>query len=104
MKGATNKMGEFSVFRHAVKIIVSTKGEFVEQRVNKAIKELEDEGYLIHDVEVNISYAGKEGYQIIACIKYAEEVKNELEDIDLYDIGIDYGAGMSFDGGPSSEA
>lgn len=90
-------MNEYmTVYRHRIKIIVSTKQKLAEDRINEAIEELEKEGYLIHDIECNISYAGKEGYQIIGVIKYAEEIKNGLENLNIpvCDIGIDFGADM----------
>lgn len=97
-------MNEYmTIFRHRVKIIVSTKQKLAEERINEELEKLEQEGYLISDVECNISYAGKEGYQIIGVIKYAEEINNELnklEDIDvpMRDLGIDFGSDMPTSG------
>lgn len=84
-------MNELLKYKHHVKVVVSTKQALVEQRVNEILEELENDGYEIFDIDMNISYCGREGYQILACIKYMEEVKDELKDLDLSTIGFDFG-------------
>lgn len=92
------------IWKRHVKFFTSTKATLLEERVNKEIAKLEEDGYEILSVMSNISFSGKEGYMIICQIEYIEEVMRN-DDISLdhqYDTGIDFGAGMSFDC-PSSE-
>lgn len=85
-------MEELIKYRNKVKIVVSTKQALFEERVNKELEKLENDGYEILGIDTNISFAGKEGYQMMACIKYAEEVLHieyNQDDVDIisYNIG-----------------
>ena len=48
-----------------------------------------------NNINMNISFAGPAGYQILAYITYIEEIKNELEDIDVSYTGLDFGTADS---------
>ena len=59
-----------------VMIFVSTKGILMQDHLNNALEKLEDDGYDITDVRTDISFAGKEGYQIIGTIVYREWISD----------------------------
>lgn len=79
-------------FKHRIKVVVSTKQALFEDRVNAELEKLEEEGNEIFDIDTNISYAGKEGYQIMACIKYLipEEKNGVLDNVEC-DPNLDFG-------------
>lgn len=91
------------MIKEHVKLLVSTKATLLEEKVEKTLEELREDGYDIVCVTSNISYAGDKGYMILCQIDYNEEIPNDNIDIPDYDAGIDFGAGMSFEGGPSNE-
>lgn len=82
-----------------IKLFTSTKATLLEDRIEAEMKKLQDNDYIIDCVTSNISFAGKEGYMILAQLDYHEEVMDD--DIQIgFDIGSD--TGMSFDC-PSTE-
>lgn len=80
--------------RSHIKLYTSTKAALLEDKLEKEIQELEENGFVIESITSNISYAGDKGYMILAQIKYCEEVTN---DIKMFDAGIDFSANMSVD-------
>lgn len=73
-----------------VKILVSNKGPLLEERLNKELDKLEQDGYFIRSVETNISFAGEKGYQAIGTIVYEEYMDDDLDfysGIGLFDNG-----------------
>lgn len=95
------------MIRRQIKSITSSKTAKFEEKMNEVIKDLEDKNCVIVSVSSNISYAGPAGYMLNGLITYLvheEEEVDELDDITRFDYGIDFGTGMSFDGGPISEA
>lgn len=82
-----------------VKLFTSTKATLLEDRIEQEMKKLSDDNFIIDCVTSNISFAGKEGYMILAQMDYHEEVMDD--DIQIgFDLGSD--TGMYFDC-PSSE-
>ena len=95
---------EESIYRlHKVRIktIVSSKQSLFEDRMNEEIDKLEKEGYTICNILSNISFAGEKGYMILGTIEYIIEEGYKIDNIHTYDVGIDFGAGMSCDDGSS---
>lgn len=77
------------------KIITSTKGHLLEEKLNDELDRLEKEGYLIESVSTDLSYAGEPrafAYMAIGTIVYTEEV---LDDINRVGFNIDFGIGES---------
>ena len=59
-----------------VMIFVSTKGVLMQDYLNQALEKLENDGYQIVDVRTELSFAGKEGYQIMGTIIYEEWIND----------------------------
>lgn len=73
-----------SIIKKKVKMLVSTKAVILEEKVNKAIEELQKEGWYVDMVDSNISYHGDQGYQILATITCVrEELWNEDDILDF---------------------
>lgn len=74
-------MGEHRIkTKTRVKLLTSTKGSLLEEKINETLEKLEDEGFYIMEITTNISYSGERGYMILAMIEYVEEE----------DLGFDY--------------
>lgn len=73
-----------------VKIVVSNKGTLLEEKLNEALAELEDEGKTIKSIQTNISFSGSTGYQAIGTITYMEEYYDQIDPIDF---NINFGIG-----------
>lgn len=73
-----------------IKIFVSNKGPLLEDKVNKELETLEQEGYFIRSIETDISFCGEKGYQSMATIIYEEYIEDDLDfdgTIGLFDTG-----------------
>lgn len=82
------------MYRERVKVLVSTKGEFLERKINKAIEELEDVKCIIGPITTNISYHGKEGYMLMATIIYTY-LEEDINELDYSGTNLDFGIGES---------
>ena len=80
------------MLRVSIKAVVSNKAELFEKRVNKALKELQDDGCDILKVDSNISFSGDNGYQAMAVINY-EFMEVKPDELDNTGFNIDFGIG-----------
>lgn len=76
-----------------VKFLTSTKAILLEEKVEKTLRDLEENNYIIDCITSNISYSGDKGYMILCQIDYHEEVIDDEVCISDFDLG----TGMSFD-------
>lgn len=81
--------------REQVRVVISNKSDIFEKRINKIIRELEDDKCTINDIDTSISFMGEKGYQAMAVIHFlyddGEEENNDEILADLSNINLDSG-------------
>ena len=73
------------MIREAVRVIISNKADIFEKRINKIIKELEDDDCTISDIDTSISFMGEKGYQTMAIIRFLYDDGEEEKEIEFSD-------------------
>lgn len=71
--------------REAVRVVISNKADIFEKRINKIIKELEDDDCTVNDIDTSISFIGEKGYQAMAIIRFLYDDGEEEKAIEFSD-------------------
>ena len=82
------------MIRHSIKVLISTKGEYLERKVNTALEELENNGCNIEEINSNISYSGDKGYMLMSVISYSY-FEEDINELDYDSVNLNFGIGES---------
>ena len=73
------------MIREAVRVVISNKADIFEKRINKIIKELEEDDCTVNDIDASISFIGEKGYQAMAIIRFLYDDGEEERTIEFSD-------------------